>query len=249
MSREPEKPLEDENASEDDSFYIKLPAGPQIGSADALRTEQELLERLRLLGPKAEALKPLAVFYSRVGQQETAYRHLKTWMKNTRNPEEMADCLLICGQLAEQVEQPKAAAAFYREALDLDPKTPQISYFLNNNMAYCLNLQAEYQQAVRYCHRAIEIDPSRANAYKNLGQSLMGLGQYAEAAATWIRALHVDVGDSRPLELLEKLLLGHREEILATIPDIESKVEECRRAVASAKSGRFSDWARGLTLN
>lgn len=249
MSSEPEKPSADESAPRDESFYIKLPAGPQITSSEALRTERELLEGLKTQGPRAETLKPLAVFYSRVGQQETAYRYLQTWMKQAKPPEELAECLLMCGQLAEQVEQHKSAAAFYREGLELKPTQPGVAYFLRNNLAYCLNRQAEYAQAAHLCREAIALDDSRPNAFKNLGESLLGLGQFAEAAATWIRAIHVDVADARSLALLEDLLAGHREEVKLFVPDIEEKVAECRRAVESAKTGRFADWARGLTYN
>jgi tetratricopeptide (TPR) repeat protein len=249
MSKGQEKTPAPEAEARDDSFYIKLPGGPHITSADAMRTERDLLERLRTQGPKAETLKPLAVFYSRVGQQETAYRHLQTWMKRARNPEELAECLLMCGQLAEQVDQHRSAMGFYREALELKPLGRQVNYFLNNNLAFCLNEQAEYQQAMQHCRRALDIDPSRANAYKNLGVSQMGLGQYAEAAATWLQALHIDVSDPRPLEMLEKLLIAQRTVVQTLIPDIEDKLAECRRAVAAAKSGRFADWARGLTFN
>jgi len=250
VSEEFEKTPEiDPNRKENDTFYIKLPQGPRIGSADALRTEKELLERLRLQGSKGETLKPLAIFYSRVGKQETAYQYLKTWMKATRNPEELAECLMMCGQLAEQVEQPKAAIAFYREGLELKPQSPAVNYSLNNNLGYCLNIQAEYEQARRHCKAAIELDPSRSNAFKNLGQSLVGLGRYAEAAESWLLALHTDVSDDRSLGLLENLLTAHKGAVLTEIPDIDKKVEECRHAVTSARGGRFADWSRGLTFN
>ncbi len=236
-------------AADPGSFYIKLPEGPRITSAEALRMEHELLERLRLVGPRADTLKPLAIFYSRVGQQETAYRHLQTWMKHTQDKEETAECLLMCGQLAEQVEQARSAAAFYREGLELDPKRPAVAYFLHNNLAYCLNAFAEYTEGAEQCRAAIDLDPSRAYAYKNLGVSLMGLGRYAEAAETWFRALHLDVSDPRPLDLLDRMLLTYREAVAAGIPDLDERLESCRRAVDSARTGRFADWARGLTYN
>jgi tetratricopeptide (TPR) repeat protein len=240
---------ESTQATEPESFYIKLPEGPRITSAEALRMEQELQERLRSLGPRAETLKPLAIFYSRVGQQETAYGLLQTWMKHAQNPEETAECLLMCGQLAEQVEQPRSAVAFYREGLELNPKHPAVGYFLHNNLAYCLNALTEYTEGMSHCRAAIGLDPSRAYAYKNLGVSLMGLGRYAEAAETWFKALHLDVSDTRPLDLLEQMLVTYREAVAAEVPDLDARLESCRRAAASAKSGRFADWARGLTYN
>ncbi len=232
-----------------DPFYVKIPNAPLISSADAMRIEKELLDRLKMRGPRGSTLKPLAIFYSRVGQQETAYRYLKTWMKHTKNAEELAECLLMCGQLAEQVDQPKSAIAFYREGLQVGAKESQVTYYLNNNLGYCLNNEAEYEQALRYCEAAIRIDPTRSNAYKNLGVCFQGLGRYSDAAATWIKALHTDASDPRSMDLLEKLMKHQDEAIQRDIPDIHQKLEACRHALATAKTGRFADWARGLTLN
>lgn len=230
-------------------FYVKIPDAPQIGSAEALRTEQQLLAQLKTRGPRGEVLEPLVVFYSRVGQQERAYHYIKLWMKHARSQDELADCLLLSGQLAEQVNQPEAAIAFYREGLAHKSENNQINYYLRNNLAYCLNLRGDYLTALDLAQQAITIDPSRANAFKNLGVSLQGLGRYAEAARAWFKATHVNVGDRRSLDLLEKLLATQREKVLAEIPDADEQLEACRRAARTVESGRFSDWAKGLTLN
>lgn len=230
-------------------FYVKMPDAPQISSAEALRTEQQLLAQLKTRGPRGEALEPLVVFYSRVGQQERAYHYLKLWMKHARSQDELADCLLLSGQLAEQVNQPEAAIAFYREGLTHKTDNIRILYFLRNNLAYCLNTRGEYLAALDHAQHAIALDPSRANAFKNLGVSLQGLGRYTEAARAWLKATHVDVGDRRSLDLLEKLLETQRGKVLAEIPDLDEQLEACRRAARTVQSGRFADWAKGLTLN
>jgi tetratricopeptide (TPR) repeat protein len=247
MEKESAKSMNESSPAE--AFYVKIPHSPLINSADAMRIEKELLDRLKLRGPRGSTLKPLAVFYSRVGQQETAYRHLKTWMKHTKNSDELAECLLMCGQLAEQVDQPKSAIAFYREGLQVGTKDEQILYYLHNNLGYCLTNEAEYEQARHHCEAAIQIDSTRSNAYKNLGLCLQGLGRYGEAVASWVKALHTDASDPRPMDLLEKLLTHQNEVVEREIPDIRQKLEACRHAVTSAKTGRFADWARGLTLN
>lgn len=232
-----------------DAFYVKMAETPHIGSAEALRAEQQLLERYKARGPRAGTLKPLAIFYGRVGQQERAYQYLKLWMKHARGQDELAECLLMSGQLAEQVDQPEPAAAFYREALSQKGQDPRVNYYLHNNLAYCLNQQGQFVEAVQHCQAAIALDPSRANAFKNFGSCLQGLGRWADAAQAWIKAVHVDVSDRRALELLEKLIPRHDEKIRETIPDIDQQLEACRRAYERAGTGRFSDWARGLTLN
>ncbi|MEW6516134.1 MAG: hypothetical protein AB1439_04430 [candidate division FCPU426 bacterium] len=246
---EPSGKKNQQEPGEDKHFFVKMPEAPQIGSAEALRHEQQLLAALKTKGPRAETLEPLVVFYSRVGQQERAYHYIKLWMKHARSQDELADCLLLSGQLAEQVNQPEAAIAFYREGLAHKTENVAISYYLRNNLAYCLNLRGEYLQALDLTQQAITLDPSRPNAFKNLGVSLQGLGRYAEAARAFLKAIHVDVAYPRSLPLLEQLLAGQREKVLAEIPDIDEQVEACRRASQTVQSGRFADWAKGLTLN
>jgi tetratricopeptide (TPR) repeat protein len=249
MEKESAKSVNETSPNPAEPFFIKMPNAPLISSADAMRIEKELLDRLKSRGPRGSTLKPLAIFYSRVGQQETAYRHLKTWMKHTKNSEELAECLLMCGQLAEQVDQPKSAIAFYHEGLQVGAADPQVNYYLHNNLGYCLGNEAEYEQARHHCEAAIKLDATRSNAYKNLGLCHQGLGRYGEAATAWIQALHTDASDPRPLELLEKLFVHQSEVLERDIPDIRRKLDACRHALATAKTGRFADWARGLTLN
>jgi len=116
-------------------------------------------------------------------------------------------------------------------------------------MAYCLNHLGYHEEATNFCEAAINHDHSRANVYKNFGISLVGLNKVVAAAKIWIKALHVDVSDNRSLALLEKIMASHGEQIREEIHDIDEQIESCKSAVASAKTGRFADWARGLTLN
>jgi tetratricopeptide (TPR) repeat protein len=242
-------PSPKDKAEDIDSFFIKMPDLPLVSSAEAAATEKDLLSRYKSRGPRSETLKPLALFYSRVAQHEKAYQYLKVWMKYARNKNELAECLLMCGQLAEQIDQPGSAVSFYQEGLKHGSEDYKVNYYLHNNLAYCLNQQAEYEAAMNHCERAIAIDSTRANAFKNLGLSLEAQGRYGEAAKTWIKAVHVDASDTRSLELLEKLTADHYDAVKAILPDIDTQREACRRAVSTAKIGRFADWARGLTLN
>ncbi|MCD4812229.1 tetratricopeptide repeat protein [bacterium] len=244
-----ERPEPDKEKGVTDAFFVKLPDTPQIGSADAEKTEQQLLARFKSHGPRGETLKPLAVFYSRVGQQERAYQYLKMWMKYTKDKAELAECLLMSGQLAEQAGQPEPAVSFYREALDQKSDDFKVNYYCHNNLAYCLNLQGDFEQAQKHCHAAIRTDPSRANAYKNLGISQEGLGKVAEAARAWIKATHVDISDARAFQLLEKLMEKNSATVTLDIPDIAAQIDSCRKAMTTSQTGRFSDWARGLPLN
>jgi hypothetical protein len=56
------------------------------------------------------------------------------------------------------------------------------------------------------CRAAVAIDPRRRNAHKNLGVALQGLGRYAEAARSYLRAADICPADTRALRLLQALI-------------------------------------------
>ena len=70
-----------------ESFYIKIPETPNIKTAEAKKSEAQLLNNFRLKGARAETLKPLIIFYSQVSQYNTAYHYLKIWFKCAENKE------------------------------------------------------------------------------------------------------------------------------------------------------------------
>jgi tetratricopeptide (TPR) repeat protein len=71
----------------------------------------------------------------------------------------------------------------------------------------------------RYCQAAIEMDPERHNAYKNLGIALQNLGGLAGAAKSFINAAKMCPTDCRALEHLKELI-GNHPEIFEEIPDL-----------------------------
>lgn len=232
-----------------DSFYVRMPSAPMVSSAEAAKNERQLLSRLRSLGPRAETLKPLAVFYSRVGMPNKTYQYLRRWLKSARDRNELAECLLMLGQLAEQAGQPDAAIRYYQSGLSQQSGQKIVAYFLHNNLAFCLNQKADFEQALRHGQEAVRLDASRSNAFKNSGVAWEGLGRPVEAAQAWIQAIHADASDKRALELLEALWVKEPAALRAGLPDLDAKLEACRRAVGTAHTGRFADWALGLTLN
>ena len=74
----------------------------------------------------------------------------------------------------------------------------------------------------------------QVNAYKNLGISLEGEGQFAEAAKSYIRAVQINAADPRALIHLEDLVANHNE-ILSDMPDIQAQIDKCREFVYSAQ--------------
>ena len=126
------------------------------------------------------------------------------------------------------------AIKHYRAAMALEPAAPFTAYYLHNNLGFCLNLKEQYEDGERLCRLAIRVDPSRPNAYKNLGISLAALGQLRAAADAWIAATRANAADDRALELVE-LMLTDRPEVLETYPELRSQIVDCRKAVAFAR--------------
>jgi tetratricopeptide (TPR) repeat protein len=130
----------------------------------------------------------------------------------------------------EQMNDFPAAIEFYSQAFSLEPVNTPTWYFINNNLGYSLNQLSKFKEAEGYCRSAIRIAPERQNAFKNLGISLAGQGQFVEGARNYIMALRANAADGRALRLLEELFAEHPE-LTAEIPDIAEQIQECRKAV------------------
>jgi len=100
-------------------------------------------------------------------------------------------------------------------------------------LGYCLNYFGRFGEAEKYCRSAININPNRFNAYKNLGVALTGLGQHADAARNFMKATLSNPKDVRALKLLEELF-ANQKEVADEISDIETKIQKCRDAVKTA---------------
>lgn len=143
------------------------------------------------------------------GGQPGGRAALEAWLRErveqVETDDERAHCLLNLGRLREQADDWPGAARWYARAFWLQPGTDETWYFLHNNLGYCLNRLGEHRGAEAYCRRAVEIDPLRHNAWKNLGTALEGLGRYAEAARAWVEAATLCPEDERAVRLLRKL--------------------------------------------
>ena len=114
------------------------------------------------------------------------------------------------GIASEQQGNYTAASAYYDKGLKAyeRSKRPDTSnaYFLHNNAGYCLNKLGKHKEAEKLCRKALAIDPSRPNAYKNLGLSLEGQRHYKAAAESYLTGTKVFPGDNRSLIHLHRLL-------------------------------------------
>lgn len=165
-----------------------------------LRRQEEAVERTSWR---------LAGLYSRTGRQGVAISTIERLIPRLHDPGKLARAYLSLGQLMEQLDDYASAIHYYRQALRFQPANKMISYFIHNNLGYCLNLQGEPDAAEEYCRAAIGVNPSRYHAYKNLGRSLELQGKFLEAAENYIKATQLNAADSRALEHLENLLDRH----------------------------------------
>ena len=221
---------------EDGAFHYSVPKTPPKGSKliTADQAEKILLEQLEThQHPEEQVLWELVRLYSETGRQQEALARAKQSLAIAKTPEQKASCYLGLGCLMEQIENFEAAIKNYSEAMTLEPADNATWYFIHNNLGYCLNQLGRFAEAEPYCRSAIEIEPRRCNAYKNLGISLEGQGDYADAANCYIKAVHENASDPRALKHLEELAEKHPA-VTVDVPEFDAKLSDCRTAVKKA---------------
>jgi Flp pilus assembly protein TadD len=167
------------------------------------------------------------------GYYGAAFNCLEKALCILEDPGEKAECLLRMGQVMEEAQSYEPALKAYLRAFDLPQGSNDVWYFLNNNAGYCLNRLGDHRKAERYCRAAIEINPARHNAHKNLGIALQNQGKHVEAARSYIKATKMNPLDSRALDHL-KQLLSFCKDIFVELPDLMNSLVECQRAVSAA---------------
>jgi len=219
-------------------FRASLPAFPDAVPITAKEYEALTKEKIEASnGTDLKALYNLSTFYSQCGRLEDAEECILKLLALKENPSDTAMHLLQLGQIAERRNDYELAIHHYRRGLEVGPTLKFAEYFLRNNLGYSLLRMRRYKEAKPLLEAAIQIDPDRANAYKNLGFSFWGLGDLTEAAKCFIEATCADAVDRRALKHLEKLYSLHPK-LSESIPDFESLLTACRQAVKEADRHR-----------
>jgi tetratricopeptide (TPR) repeat protein len=122
-----------------------------------------------------------------------------------------AKLLLNLGQLKEKNDNYESAEEYYRMGVDLCTDNELVTYFLLNNIGYCLNELDRSSEAEVYLRNAIKYNPDIANAYKNLGISLEKQEKYKAAAESYLKGNSVNPEDKRCMRLYSELLKSHLE--------------------------------------
>jgi TolB-like protein/Tfp pilus assembly protein PilF len=99
--------------------------------------------------------------------------------------------LAAMGRLGESLEK-------MRRAQELDPLSPD----MNTSLASVLYFSREYDEAIRYCQRALVLEPNFFEALLWLGLSYEQKGMFEEAIAQFLKAKEVSGESTEPLELL-----------------------------------------------
>jgi tetratricopeptide (TPR) repeat protein len=178
-----------------------------------LEDERILLERL--IEPSnrepVQTFWQLVRFYRLAEKNDLASTLIFHMVEAHDSVENKAYCYLALGQIAEVRGQYDAAVDLYTRGLTFRTPDTTVKYFLYNNTGFSLNAQEKYRAADYFCRQAIEIDCTRANAFKNLGLSFAGPNHLVGAAWTYVEGIKADSSDPRCLQLLKKLVADHPE--------------------------------------
>jgi|SRR5262245_9906049 len=175
-------------------------------------TESLLLERLKNSNSDDDYFRWMLFvvgFYRGINKIEAATELLREFLNISKDTERSAHCYLALGQIATDEQRLDAALEFFTTALELAPKKRKVLYVLHNNIGYCLNKLGRCLEGEKYCRMAIDIDWTRASAYRNLGASLQGQNSPIGAAWVFVEAMKIDNADNRARLLLERLVAAN----------------------------------------
>ena len=172
-------------------------------------TEAILLERLKNSANSDDYFRWMLFvvgFYRGINNIDAATDLLEGFIKAGKDAEQTAHCYLALGQIATDEQRFEDALKCFTLALERAPKRKKVTYVLHNNIAFCLNSVARYSEGEAHCREAIEVDWTRASAYRNLGISLQGRGNARAAAWALVEAVRADPADQRARAILHKLV-------------------------------------------
>ena len=236
------------------NFRVVLPKPPNgpLVEMSAEEMEKTLLKRLaEEKHQPVNALWQLARFYQQSKQSQKGLSCLQQLLEQMSDPEAKANCVLAMGQMMESVGDYASAARYYKEAFALEPLQTDVWYFINNNLGFSLNQLGMFAEGEKYCRKAIEVNPNRPNALKNLGTALSGQGDFEGAARAFVAATQANAADPRAFHLLKDLLDAHPElefEFQEEVNCCEKAVELAARKAEELKPVVYRGWKKRLIL-
>jgi tetratricopeptide (TPR) repeat protein len=183
------------------------------------------------------------IFYIQSHQTKKAWSCAQQLKEMTTKTEERADLMVRLGCIGEQMNDFAMAESFYRDSLRIGERGFPSEYWANNNLGFCLNQLGRPAEAQPYLVRAITLDPTRSNAFKNLGLCYQGLERLPDAVDMFIEATRANAADDRSVVHLEDLVKSCPA-LFEQVPDLDVKVKMCRAAVDNVRLMQpdFDDW-------
>ncbi len=148
----------------------------------------------------------VVAFYRGIQKVDSARALLQLFLETSHDNDQKAHCHLALGQIATDEQRFETAFNHFVAALKLNPTQSKITYVLHNNAGYCLNTLGRYKDAERHCRVAIETNANRPSAYRNLGISLEGQGEFVSAAWALAESVKANSADDKAQQLLAKLV-------------------------------------------
>jgi tetratricopeptide (TPR) repeat protein len=222
--------------SEEIQFQFRVQGLPEGEALTGTEVEQSLRDALTASGGKCvDTLWSLAVLYSQTARHDESASCIHRVIELIGDDlEKRGSSFLALGQLEERRGDYEAAAKHYRAALSMEPCSTSTWYFIHNNLGFSLNQLGDPRAAIPFLEEAIQIDPARPNAYKNLALSFQALGDVERAAELFVAATQADASDSRSLAHLEDLVESHPA-LLVDVPSLTDALEACRKVVEVAR--------------
>ena len=117
----------------------------------------------------------------------------------------------------------KDALQHAKRAQELDPVSPDA----NASLANVLYLARDYDEAIRYCERALALEPTFLEALVLLGLSYEQKGMFAEAIGQFRKAKDANPESTEPLELLAhaSASIGQIDEARALLSELQSSAK------------------------
>ena len=195
-----------------DSSRPPQPENGPDGEQSGEETEVEA-RLLRVARTRQQALRvtleELATFYKSTGREEDWEHCLDRIVDLHEDANHQSGLLVTLGVTAERREDWDTAIGYYVRSLAAGPTGSDLAYFSHNNLGYCLIQLGDWDQAESYCRSALQVNPERHNAHKNLGLSLGGQGRYLEAAHSFIVATEREPRDRRAHAHLKDMIREH----------------------------------------
>jgi tetratricopeptide (TPR) repeat protein len=135
---------------------------------------------------------------------------------------------LSLGVLGERRGDWDGAVESYSKALAEGSQHEFLCYFGNNNLGYSLIQLQRFEEAEVYCLTAIEVDPGRHNAHKNLGLVRQLQNRWLDAAFCFAEAYRLCPQDPRAWHLLTAIL-SSQPALLADSPDLCDRIAGLRQ--------------------